>query len=131
MTFLCDTNIISELTRPHPNVGVIAWASQVTQLRLSVISVEEIAFGLAAKPNVRIQKWFESFLELSCEVVPINKAIAQQAGKLRGQLQAKGKPRTQADMMIAATAYIHHLTLVTRNVRDFDDCDISLLNPFS
>ncbi|HYO16166.1 MAG TPA: PIN domain-containing protein [Thermoanaerobaculia bacterium] len=56
--------------------------------------------------------------------------IAKRAGELRGERQARGDIRSQADMMIAATAQMHQLTLVTRNVRYFLDCGIPLLNPF-
>lgn len=130
MTFLCDTNIISELARPKPNDGVLLWLESVSTLTISVVTVEEIYFGLTAKPNIRIKNWFESFVEQDCSVLVITSKIAQYAGELRGQLRTYGKTRTQADMLIAATAQIHHLTLVTRNVRDFEDCNILLLNPF-
>ncbi|RUR76274.1 hypothetical protein PCC6912_44460 [Chlorogloeopsis fritschii PCC 6912] len=60
MSHLCDTNIISELTRPMPNLGVIAWNSTVTSINLSVITIEEIYYGLTVKPNTRIQNWFEN-----------------------------------------------------------------------
>jgi toxin FitB len=99
-------------------------------ISISVITLEEIAYGLAAKPNTRIQAWFEQFLQTNCRVLSITDAISLQAGTLRGTLQIQGKPRTQADMLIAATAKVHNLTLVTRNVRDFRDCGIALLNPF-
>jgi toxin FitB len=130
MTFLCDTNVISELARPRPNAGVLTWSNEVSFISVSVITVEEIAYGLAAKPNVRVQAWFAQFLQSNCQIFPITEAIAHQAGTLRGLLQTRGKPRTQADMLIAATAKVHNLTLVTRNVRDFQDCSILLLNPF-
>jgi toxin FitB len=130
MTTLCDTNIISELARPRPNAGVLAWSSDVLFISISVITLEEIAYGLAAKPNARVEAWFDQFLQTSCRILPITEAIAHQAGTLRGALQVQGKPRTQADMLIAATARVHNLTLITRNVRDFQDCGISLLNPF-
>jgi toxin FitB len=54
--FLCDTNIISELSRPNPNSGVIEWIDKIDLLTISVITVEEIYFGLAAKPNQRISR---------------------------------------------------------------------------
>jgi len=60
----------------------------------------------------------------------VNANIAKRAGLLRGQLKAKGFARTQADMLIAATAQEHVLTLVTANSRDFEGCAISVLNPF-
>jgi len=55
---------------------------------------------------------------------------AKQAGDLRGTLQRQGKTRTQADILIAVAALEHHLVLVTRNEKDFEDCGIKLLNPF-
>jgi predicted nucleic acid-binding protein len=130
MTFLCDTNIISELARPQPNLGVLLWATGVSSISVSAITVEEIFYGLSAKPNFRIQSWFEGFMEQYCKLLSITPEIAQRSGELRGQLRGKGKTHTQADMMIAATAQIHQLTLVTRNIRDFDGCGIPLLNPF-
>lgn len=130
MTALCDTNIISELARPRPNPGVLTWASTISAIALSVISVEEIFYGLAWKPRPKIHAWFEEFLESRCAILPVTAAIAKRCGYLRGELQAKGHARTQADMLIAATAQVHQLTLVTRNVQDFTDCHIPLLNPF-
>jgi toxin FitB len=55
MTFLCDTNIISELAGPRPNSGVVDWSQNVTFIAISVITIEEITYGLTAKPNARIQ----------------------------------------------------------------------------
>ncbi len=129
--FLLDTNIISELARPNPNQNVIAWSAQVSEIAISAIAVEEIFYGLAWKPNSRIQAWFETFLDSNCLILPVTPAIAKLAGKMRGELQSQGKPRSQADMIIAATAQIHQLTLVTRNIRDFEGCGIVLVNPFS
>lgn len=128
--YLVDTNIISELARPAPNAGVLAWAGTVTTITLSVITLEEIFYGLTWKPSPRIRAWFERFLQTRCTVLPVTTEIARQGGQLRGTLQAQGKTRSQADMLIAATAQRHQLTVVTHNVRDFEDCGIALLNPF-
>jgi len=128
--FLCDTSIISELSHPNPNPGVAQWAADVSAIALSVITLEEIFYGLAWKPNPRVRAWFEEFLDSHCYVLPIAAEVAQRAGELRAQLQWQGKPRSQADMTIAATAQIHKLTIVTRNSRDFEGCGIPLLNPF-
>ena len=128
-TFLCDTNVLSELTRPRPNAGVAEWAQEISSIAVSVITVEEIAYGLAWKPNPRILGWFQEFL-LDSEILPVTAEIAGRSGRLRGTLQARGKSRSQADMLIAATAQFHGLTLVTRNARDFEDCGLSLLDPF-
>ena len=131
MTYLVDTNVIGDLARARPNPGVVTWAGQVTSVSLSVVSLEEIRFGLAWKPNAKIAAWFERFLAEQCRVLPVTDEIARRSGDLRGRLQAKGRIRTQADMLIAATAVAHRLTLVTRNEADFRDCDVTVLNPFS
>ncbi|MEH1910791.1 type II toxin-antitoxin system VapC family toxin [Nostoc sp.] len=131
MSFLCDTNIISELARPVPNPGVIAWSKSISSIFLSAMTLEEICYGLAAKPNLRIQTWFNNFLVTYCQIIPVSPEIAKRAGELRGYLQTQGKPRTQADIIIAATAEIHQITLVTRNTKDFEGCAITILNPFT
>ncbi|NEO94719.1 MAG: type II toxin-antitoxin system VapC family toxin [Moorea sp. SIO3G5] len=115
----------------YGNSGVLAWSAEVSSVTLSVITLEEIFYGLASKPNQRIQAWFEGFIQNYCHILPITPEIAKLSGELRGKLRTQGKPRSQADMLIAATAQSHQLTLVTRNLRDFEDCGISLLNPFT
>ena len=129
-TFLVDTNLLSELARARPNARVVAWARTVAKISMSVITLEEIQFGLAWRPYPRIQAWFETFVNDYCDVRVVTSEIATIAGRLRGQLAARGVPRTQADMLIAATAHVERLTLVTRNVRDFTECGIALLDPF-
>lgn len=128
---LCDTNVLSELIKPQPNLGVLAWASTVSSIAVSVVTVEEVWYGLSKRPNPRMNAGFEAFLESNCEVFPVTVEIAIRCGYLRGYLAARGLNRTQADMLIAATAQVHQLTVVTRNVRDFEDCAVPLLNPFS
>jgi len=130
MTFLVDTNVISELARPAPNQGVTGWASALEGFAISVITLDEVHFGLTARPQARVQRWFDAFVELHCQVLDVTAAIARQAVILRGQLSARGQRRTQADMLIAATAAHHGLTLATRNERDFAGCGIALVNPF-
>jgi len=130
VTFLADTNIIGELARPRPNPGVLLWAGQVLELSLSVITLEEIRYGLAWKPSEKIDAWFERFLEEHCRLLPISDEVARRAGDLRGRFRANGETRSQADMLIAATAASHALTLVTRNAGDFKGCGVTVLNPF-
>ena len=131
---LVDTNILSELMRAQPDVGVLAWLqgreAVSPRLTISAVTVDEIMFGLSWHPTARLLAWFDAFVQRH-EVLPITTDVARRAGVLRGQLQARGQTRTQADMLIAATAQIHALTVVTRNVRDFDGCGIAVLNPFA
>ncbi|MFO1431202.1 MAG: type II toxin-antitoxin system VapC family toxin [Candidatus Competibacteraceae bacterium] len=130
MSYLVDTNIISELSRLHPNAGVLNWAQGISRFAISVISLDEIFFGLAWHPNARVRSWMEGFFQRH-EVLSVDETVARRAGELRGQFSARGIVRSQADMLIAATAQVHQLTLTTRNTRDFEGCGIGLLNPFS
>lgn len=129
--FLFNTNIISELFRRQPNAGVVTFNEQVRQTYVSAISLEEITFDLFAKPRPRILKRFETFVATQCIILSVSAEIAKQSGELRGHLRTRGVTRSQADMLIAATAKQYQLTLVTRNTKDFEMCDISTINPFS
>jgi predicted nucleic acid-binding protein len=131
MSVLVDTNVLSELARPRPDPSVVRWVAGLATMTLSAVTVEEIFFGLSAKPSPRIGRWFEDFLDHACQVLEVTSAIARHAGVMRGQLGRRGRPRAQADMLIAATAALHGLTLATRNVRDFEDCGVAVVNPFT
>jgi predicted nucleic acid-binding protein len=85
---------------------------------------------LSYKNASKKRAWFENFVQYRCEVLPVTTDIAKQCGTLRGQLRKKGITRSQADLLIAATALLHKLVLVTRNTRDFEECGIQLFNPF-
>ena len=78
--FLLDTNIISELARAKPNPNVLNWAAEVTEISVSVVTVEEISYGLNWKPNSQIQEWFEIFFESKCQIFPVTKKIAKLSG---------------------------------------------------
>jgi predicted nucleic acid-binding protein len=73
----------------------------------------------------------ESLLEVFSHIYEVTDAIARHAGILRGQLGSRGQVRGQTDMLIAATASAHGLTLATRNKRDFDGCGIAVFDPFT
>lgn len=128
---LCDTNVLGELSRPRPNPGVIEWAASVSLILLSVVTVEEVLYGLSWKPRPKTLAWFEKFLDEQCVVLPVTERIARIGGGLRGRFQAAGQTRTQADMLIAATAIVHETGLVTRDTGHFEGCGVSVFNPFS
>jgi len=96
MSFLCDTNVISEVMKRAPNVNVKQWLINQEIIYLSVITVEEIYFGLAYKDARQQLEWFEKFLQYRCEVLPITYSIAIRSGTLRGYFRKKGITRTQA-----------------------------------
>ena len=127
---LVDTNVLSELSRNRPDPKVIAWVGQRSEVAVSVVTVEEIHFGLRARPSPRVMAWFTAFLAEYCEVLPVTEEIARVAGEMRGGFKARGIARVQADMLIAATARVNRLKLATRNVRDFAGSGILVVNPF-
>lgn len=130
MAYLLDTNVISELTKPLPNAGVLAWLTEHEDTVLSAVTVEEIRFGVVSRNLPALMRWADSFFTAQT-TLQIDANTARQSGTLRGELRRRGQTRSQSDMLIAATAQIHNLTLVTRNTRDFEGCGIGLLNPFT
>ncbi len=128
--WLCDTNVVSELMRRSPNPYVVEWASAQDHFNLSVITVEEISCGLEQKQLTKKKAWFDRFMGYRCSIISTDESIATRAGQERGRFLRLGAVRTQADILIAATAWKYNLTVVTRNTRDFTGCGIPLLDPF-
>ena len=126
--YLLDTNIVSELSRPRPNPVLSQWIALANEHAVSTVTLEEIGFGLAWHPNARIERFMNTYFN-TASLLNITPEIAKRCGSLRGEFRRKGISRHQSDMLIAATAQAHNLTLVTRNIRDFDGCGIALLDP--
>jgi predicted nucleic acid-binding protein len=134
LTYLLDTNVISELPRGRPNAKVLAWLRTLERVTVSVMTVEEIAYGVERAPaaqRTRLRQWFQRFLAVPPHVLPVDEGVAMTAGTLRASRDNAGRPSAQADMLIAATALRSGLVLATRNVRDFDSCGVALFDPFS
>ena len=130
MAFLCDTNIISELMRSQPQPNVRLWLESQDTILLSVLSLEELHFGLLRKDLHQKRDWLNRFVAARCECLPIDIRIAIRAGEMRGELAKQGQTRSQADLLIAATAATHQVTLATRNTRDFENLNLPIFNPF-
>lgn len=139
MSFLLDTNVISEWVKPRPDQGVIEWLAAVDEDRvyISVITVSEIRFGIEQLPSgarrKRIETWFTTDLPMRFEkrILPVNLEIADACGKILSRRRAAGRPIGPMDAFIAATARLADLTLVTRNVSDFGILDLPMLSPWA
>ena len=128
---LVDTRVLAELAGPAPNAGVAAWAASTRRIALSVVTLEELAAGIARRPSPALVGWLDGFVARHCEILDVTAPIARLAGTLRGQLGARRRPRPQADLLVLATAAHHGLVLVTRNVRELGGLGVPLLNPFT
>jgi len=129
-SYLCDTNVISEIMKKEPDKAVMRWFSALPSVGLSVVSIEELAFGLRRKALFEKEAWLRRFSASAARVFPVEAEDAFWAGEKRGSLSLKGKQIHQADVLIAAAAWRNGLVLATRNVRDFEDFGIAILNPW-
>ena len=136
MNYLLDTNVISELVKPIPNEAVLKWIDAINdeKLYLSVITIGEIRKGVAgiqdAQRQEKISKWLEIELPDYFEDRILN--IDIKVADMWGQIQSKNKRYTlpAIDGLIAATAKVYDLTLVTRNEKDFIHASIEIINPW-
>jgi predicted nucleic acid-binding protein len=105
-------------------------------LYLSVVSVGELRRGFTLLPRskrrARLQQWFEHYLLplFADRILPVTQSIGDRWGVLGGECQLRGTPLNTADGMIAATALVHDLTVVTRNVKDFAGLGVAVFNPW-
>jgi hypothetical protein len=136
--YLLDTNVVSELRKAKSgkaDKNVIVWASSVApaSLFLSVISVLELEMGVLAKERrdtvqgANLRHWLEHQVLPSFEgrILPVDELVARQCAKLHIP-----DPRSDRDALIAATALVHSLVVVTRNTKDFEGTGVELLSPW-
>ena len=138
MSFLLDTNAISEWVKPRPNPGLIGWmeASDEDRIFISVISLAELHYGVerltAGKRRSRLEQWLRHELPLRFEsrILPVDTNVAEAWGRTVSRSEAAGRPIGAMDAFLAATAETYRLTLVTRNVSDFPLLR-AVLNPWT
>ena len=124
--------------KPRPDPGVVAWLDTVDEDRvlLSVVTLAELRRGIARlQPGVRrtrLEEWLrhELLLRFESRLLPIDVAVADAWGEIVASRDALGRPIAAMDAMIAATATVHNLTLVTRNEADFRATVEMIVNPW-
>jgi hypothetical protein len=138
MSFLLDTNAVSEWVKPRPNPGLIGWMESADEDRIfiSVISLAELHYAVermaTGKRRSRLEQWLEHELPLRFEsrILPVDPDIARSWGRTVSRSEAVGRPIGAMDAFLSATAETHKLTLVTRNVSDFPLLK-DVLNPWT
>ena len=133
MAFLLDTNVVSELRKPRPHGAVLAWlqSSNDADLHLASVTLGEIQAGIEITRDQdpvkaqEIERWLDQ-LSGSFNLLPMDGA----AFRCWAQLMHRRSDTLYEDAMIAAIARVHNLTVVTRNVADFREFGVALLNPF-
>jgi predicted nucleic acid-binding protein len=136
---LLDTNILSEVTKPRPEVRVMEWLDGLDEDRafISVVSIAEIRRGVALMDNGRkrdaLAEWLAEDLPRRFEsrVIPVDEPVALAWGELMGSAKRRRRGMSSMDGLITATAIAHDLTLATRNIKDFEGFGISLLDPWT
>lgn len=135
MSWLLDTNVVSEIRKgKRGDPGVVRWASgRDDEAWLSVLTVGEIRRGIELKRRRdevaahHLDLWLEGLAtSFASRILPVDQRVAEVWARLNVP-----DPRPVVDGLIAATAAVHGLTLVTRNTRDFEDAGVELFNPFT
>lgn len=135
MSYLIDTNVLSELRRKNPNAGVVAWISQrpPVTLHISVLTLGEIRKGIVGLADearrMKLVDWLEADLPafFTGRILPVDAQVADRWGRM---VAAAGRPLPAIDSLLAATALAHDLILVTRNVKDFADLPLQVISPW-
>lgn len=135
--FVLDTNVVSELRKPdRANAQVASWAAAIAagELYLSAMSVLELELGILRmerkdrRQGAQLREWMEGqvLTEFAGRILPVDAAVAR-----RGAALHVPDPMPERDAIIAATALVHGMTLVTRNVRDFQRTGVTTLDPWT
>lgn len=139
MTFLLDTNLVSEWTKPRPNPGVIRWLQQADEVSIFLSSgtLAELHYGVQRLADGARRRSLASWLNdqllprFADRILPVDEAVAEAWGRIVARRERLGRPLDSVDAFIAATAEVHALTLVTRNAADFMGSVKSILNPWT
>ena len=139
MSFLLDTNVVSEWVKPEPDSSVLRWFAAVDEdsVWLSVITFAEIRLGVERlKPGRRraaLSSWLENDLSARFEgrIIGIGLGVADSWGRIMARSAGAGKSISAMDAFLAAIVELRGLTLVTRNTKDFEALGVPVLNPWT
>ncbi len=137
MSYLLDTNVVSEARRPRPDKNVLRWlaAQPLTRTYLSVITLGELEEGITALGETQraqaLRGWLAQLTEsFGGRILDVDPDVATTWGRIRAEAKRQGRPPPAVDALLAATAITHALTLVTRNVADVAMLPVTILNPW-
>lgn len=135
---ILDTNVVSEAMRPTPSAKVMEWLADqpISELCTTAVTEAEVFSGIARMPQGRRRTEFQTRAELMFEgyfdgsILPFDSPSARLYASILEERQRRGKPIEFPDVQIAAIVRLHNATLATRNVGDFGDCGIRVVNPW-
>lgn len=138
MTFLLDTNVVSEWVKQRPNSGVVRWLAEIDEDRvfLSVVTLAELRHGIGRLPDGARRRGLDAWLRhdlpqrFEGRLLSVDPRIADRWGEVVARRKAVGRPIDIMDAFIAATAIVHELALVTRNTADFKPIVEQIVNPW-
>ncbi len=138
MTVLLDTNVVSELMRKTPDPAVAVWAAgqPLNSLYFSAVGEAELRYGAAVLPTGQRRETLVSDIErmlgeaFEDRVLPFDSGAARAYADIAARRRSAGRPVTPPDCQIAAIAQSRRMAVATRNVRDFEDADIELVDPW-
>ena len=133
-----DTNVISEVLRLQPSPAVLRWlnAQDGNQLFITTVTLAEVGYGLRILPDGQrrwqLQSRFEQFIAQAFEerVLDFTASAARAYAQIMGHRKEAGHPMSLPDGQIASIAHSHGFAIATRNIKDFENCGLELINPF-
>ena len=135
---IIDTNVISEMMKPSPVTAVLDWFNEqgAVSLYLTAITIGEIGYGIRALPDGQrrrlLTEGFEALLTVAFEnrILDFDAAAARRYGDIMAKRKEMGRPLASLDGQIIAIAQANACAVATRNVRDFEYCGLTIINPF-
>ena len=139
MTVLLDTNVVSELLRPSPNPAVESWVAErpAAELHFTAVGEAELRYGVAILPAGRrrdaLARAIEAILreDFYGRILPFDSDAAREYAEIASARRAAGRTMAPADCQIAAIARSRDMAVATRNVRDFEDIEVEVVDPWT